>query len=523
MQRPNSAARFFEASPVKVRPPSLTPRSREACRRNGVEPIELVPLPLEAFFEKGRTEAVARVKHEAFEALRQKTLHAVNEERARIVALEQNGGAAADESGIFKFAPRSSLKPAAAAKSTAELEQEREAERLLSSLLQRDRLQVLNMQLRQQEEIEHTILFEIKQQRVLDERDARNRADAERAAARKAEIEARRTAFVEATAKFARDKAAREETENKQLRGQLTGKLKADLKRLDIERRREAEYREFNRRKEAAIRAKAQIRKERFEVAMAAHELSVAEKKRKDDAAEELRLRRLDEQKARVAAHNEARRAKQEERVAAAERAHAERQRALAEDHAAREAESEARRLRWEAGRNAYFSAVAERNDAKRDKALETLRELEQSNDKYVNSFLARQASAEENRNGYQSDRRAQLDKRAAEADMRLFERHLAVERTLRREEYARMCLGEKLEQTAERIGSMLDYKERSLHERKQLADKSAQAKEDLATRIEQMRLRKVRARRGRSRARERGRGRARAGSSMRVRSSAGF
>ena len=45
--------------------PQLTPRSAEACRRTGVDPRELVPLPPEAFKERGQQEEVQQQLDEA--------------------------------------------------------------------------------------------------------------------------------------------------------------------------------------------------------------------------------------------------------------------------------------------------------------------------------------------------------------------------------------------------------------------------------------------------------------------------
>ena len=42
--------------------PQLTPRSSEACRRTGVDPRELVPLPPEVFKEPGQSDELQQLK-----------------------------------------------------------------------------------------------------------------------------------------------------------------------------------------------------------------------------------------------------------------------------------------------------------------------------------------------------------------------------------------------------------------------------------------------------------------------------
>lgn len=453
-----------------------------------MDPIELVALPLGAFREPGQSLHVARVKHDAFEAIRIATLQKVNAERLRLVEIEESGGQLRDDT-LFRYAPRVERH---VPKSSAELASAAQAERLASAAVQRDRAQLAAIQARAQQEIETVILHELHTQRAQDERDARNRADAARADALKAEAEERRAEYVAAQARLARDRAEREAAEQSQLREVQAKKLAADQKRAAIEARREAEYRDANRRKEIQIRAKAEVRKARHGEALRAHEAAVAEKKRRDDEAERARQQRLAEQKARTAAQNAARREKMLERVRAAASAHEHSQAQLARQLLEREAEAEERRLRWEAAKAEYLAMVAARSAEKQAKANGLLRELERSNDKYADAVLEKQAAAEGNRKSFHAQLRESLDRRAASRSMALFERHLTVDRSARRDEYARACLGEKLAQTDERISSIRNYREQSLRERRALANRTAQQKEELAERVERMRLTKV-------------------------------
>ena len=61
--------------------PQLTPRSSEACRRTGVDPRELVPLPPEAFRETGQPEELQQLKFQHYESGRLETYTLVQEER----------------------------------------------------------------------------------------------------------------------------------------------------------------------------------------------------------------------------------------------------------------------------------------------------------------------------------------------------------------------------------------------------------------------------------------------------------
>ena len=61
------------ANPGHTSQPQLTPRSSEACRRTGVDPRELVPLPTEAFREPGQPEELQQLKFHHYENARVET------------------------------------------------------------------------------------------------------------------------------------------------------------------------------------------------------------------------------------------------------------------------------------------------------------------------------------------------------------------------------------------------------------------------------------------------------------------
>lgn len=497
---PGSSAMALLQSPAsRSAVPPLTPRSVEACKRHGVEPAELIALPFEAFREPGRSEEVARIKYERFESLRQQSLRRVNEERDRIIAKEEDG---IGETSVFAYAPRAQSSPSPI-KSTAEIQRAKRFEQLNSSAVHRDQVQLQAMQAKQQEEIEQMILFEIKRQRILDERDERNTKDAERAEELRREVERRRAEFAEQQRRTALEKARAERDEQKRLRSLQSKKLSAERKRAELEEARAREYRESVRMKEASIRAKAIVRQERFEASLRAKEEAAAEKRRADEEREEQRLARLEELKARTAHANALKRAKQELRVQQAQHAHEELQRRQRMTFEQREAESEERRERWVRTREDYLRSVAQQAASKREQVVTVLRALERKNEKYVEQVHRKQLAADENRSSFHQQRRERLDQQAAELSMRLFERHLTVERNSRRDEYARECLDEKLHQTDERIGSMLEYKTQSLRQRKAMADKAARDKLELSGSIEKMRLTKVH-RRARARTRAR-------------------
>ena len=55
----------------------LTPRSAEACRRTGIEPAELLPVPQSAFQETGQPADVEKIRWERYEELRMDAYKAI--------------------------------------------------------------------------------------------------------------------------------------------------------------------------------------------------------------------------------------------------------------------------------------------------------------------------------------------------------------------------------------------------------------------------------------------------------------
>ena len=164
--RPVSSA-SAPSLPTHVDRNRLTPRSAEACRRTGIEPAELLPLPQSAFREAGQSAAVEKLRWEKYEELRVDAYQAVRAERARIMAeggTFSHGGAAASVGSLAKSASSSS-QPAADVGGSTAIEQERRM--------------VEKIKKKQQAEIESMLLFEIRAAQINKEKEEKLAAQAE--------------------------------------------------------------------------------------------------------------------------------------------------------------------------------------------------------------------------------------------------------------------------------------------------------------------------------------------------------
>lgn len=81
----------FETGGKRGRPGLITsPRSLEACLRCGVDPKDLLPVPLSAYaktddYKRRLTPEEQKIKHEHMEGRRQAKIRAVREEREKLM------------------------------------------------------------------------------------------------------------------------------------------------------------------------------------------------------------------------------------------------------------------------------------------------------------------------------------------------------------------------------------------------------------------------------------------------------
>lgn len=105
----SSLASFDENSPAAV---INSPRSLQACKQEGVKPIELTYKPIEAFQEKNLSPRLVKLRYDFFEAKRRDLLAAARRARESIVADERRSveksshqlAVIAQESGLSKRA-----------------------------------------------------------------------------------------------------------------------------------------------------------------------------------------------------------------------------------------------------------------------------------------------------------------------------------------------------------------------------------------------------------------------------------
>ena len=104
---------FATISPMKAHdanprgPPRviLTPRSAEACLRQGVDPVNLLIRDLDSFWEPGIDTAVQHMRHESYSQIRHQHMKIARQERDRLIDSEGGAGAPAEvrKTGNYSF------------------------------------------------------------------------------------------------------------------------------------------------------------------------------------------------------------------------------------------------------------------------------------------------------------------------------------------------------------------------------------------------------------------------------------
>ena len=179
-----------------------SPRSLEACLRQGIDPSELRPLKLEVFIEEENEltglRDVAVAKYDHYEERRTEKLDLARQERNMIVGFleeaQRTGKVSPQAKKFMKLAGASTEKKGL---SDAEKLALAEAEKSKSSMLEEEKKRVIQMKKRQQREIEQMMEFEMAVAKMQAEQHRLQALDAEKQKKRKKEREMKKKAAIE--------------------------------------------------------------------------------------------------------------------------------------------------------------------------------------------------------------------------------------------------------------------------------------------------------------------------------------
>jgi hypothetical protein len=464
----------LEASnPGHTSQPQLTPRSAEACRRTGVDPRELVPLPPEAFREPNQSEELQQLKFHHYENARIETYTTVQEEREQIIREGRLGSSSSAPATGQSTAEAQLAAQASAAESTALLKEQRIVEKI---------------QKKQQADIENMLMFELKAAQITEEKAEKVRRDAQRAADLLRAKEAKSKAWVEDRRKWDEEKRRQDELLEKGARRRAQFEMQRETKKRHEDELKIKEAQHKAAAGERERQAKQEMRKQRQREVMAQRERD-AEAKAKEDARKEARrVEKLEEQKGARMARNAAEREKANQRVAKSVQQNAQNLEEAREFYEHRMELEDQRRMLFTEQRDLDLErrkrAGRERSDHIRGVQVQMEHALEQR----TRGILNRNTGHDERMRQVLDQRHQGLLRSQTEHDMRVYQRHVKLERQRRRDEYFREMVSEKIRMQTQKADDLKSSRQTLLQQRRAARNKSVNTRQGIIDKIDHMR-----------------------------------
>ena len=499
-----------ESLPTHVSRSRLTPRSAEACRRTGIEPAELLPVPQSAFREPGQSAEVEKLRWEKYEELRLDAYQAVRAERARVVAEGRLPGPAQPVA--------SSIVGSSSASALLSIAPEKDAG--ASTAAELERRMVERIKKKQQAEIEQMLLFEIRAAQLNDEKAQKLKDDQERDAQVKQEREARQRAAAEARRKQELERKEAEAVAEREQRRRQQVEMRREALRREQEEEAERQRLVALDRKERERAAKQEARRVRQQELMTQQTEAAYKKQEEDTRKEQQRMARLEETRQKKLADNAIARDKQAQRIRQTMAMQQERQLNQRNNYLKKMENEELRREQWNAERQRQ---IEERRQAGQERAAH-IKEVQHEMEAVVESkksevsitvahrrpesagdcslpctvrpfafgllpqVIQREAMHERIKQMAHEKREKELAAAAAEKEMKMYTRQLKQLRHQRRDEYKREVMATKIELTNARTETLLTKKMSMLAQRRTMRAQNVLARQSVAERIEKMR-----------------------------------
>eukprot|EP00743_Colponemidia_sp_Colp-15_P004376 GILK01004719.1.p1 GENE.GILK01004719.1~~GILK01004719.1.p1 ORF type:complete len:797 (-),score=226.44 GILK01004719.1:158-2548(-) len=336
----------------KKKPPFLTsPRSLEACRRQGIDPQELLCLPPEAFVQKGETRVASSVLQQRWEHnenRRKEKMRMLLDERDKVMSEERDGTWMASKS--VKHAWNTSNGDSI-------------------SMMERERRHLEKLQLRQKQEIQQMLEYEIRMAQIREVNEQKVEGQRQREEERRKEIEAKRREEDQRKHEKEQERLRRQQEEEERRRTLQSKSFEEDQRRKQIEMEREKERRREARQREIERAQKQEEARRATDSILQTQAMAAKEKERQLQEKEKIRTEQMEEARRRRLAEAAQIRQKTEERVQAALEAQKELEREAQRRFEEKQRQSEEKKRQFDAAR------AQEREEARR-KAEEKAQEL---------------------------------------------------------------------------------------------------------------------------------------------------
>lgn len=456
--------------PTHVHRNRLTPRSAEACRRTGIEPSELLPLPQSAFQEAGQSALVAKLRWERYEELRLDAYQAVRAERERVIA----------DGAVTNVPSRETLAGSASSPTLAD-----EAS---STAADMERRVIEKIKKKQQAEIEQMLMFEISQAKAAQDKAAKVQLEAEKEERAKKERELRAKDAAEFRRRQELERKEAEAAAEKEARRRQQKEMQREARRREEEEEAERQRLAELERKEKERVAKQEARRQR-QAELLEQQQAEAKKKQDEEHEKELqRMQRMEEKQLKTMEDNAAARAKQQQRIEATLSMQQERAAQQRAHYLKRMEEEEKRREAWNEQKQVEIEFKQQMGREKTLKIKQAQVQMEAVVEAKKDDVIRRESMHEHIKAEGDAARQKELAQASAEKEMRIYARQLKQTRHQRRDEYKRDLMASKIQLEAARTEDLLSRRNAMLVQRREMRSKNSRAREAVNERMEKMR-----------------------------------
>lgn len=215
----------------------LTPLSRKACLKHGIDPSALREREFVSFSKNGQDPEIQTMKYEMYSHTREKLYQVANDEREKLAAKAMAGNDSFSTADSISIASRTSNA------TSVELK-----EREISTLIENEKRRLQKAATRQQKELMRMLAFESKSKEIMDKMHAKTEEEAKKEERREKE-------------KRKRELQAAEEARLRELRRKVKEDAEVSLQRMKIqqqfERDRKIRQRKLHEEAEAKKRARS--------------------------------------------------------------------------------------------------------------------------------------------------------------------------------------------------------------------------------------------------------------------------
>ena len=482
---PRTQDRTQPQMPTHVQRNRLTPRSAEACRRTGIEPAELLPLPREAFREVGQPADVEKLRWEKYEAMRVEAYQAVRAERDRVLAEEESGKGPFFADATVVAGSSSKL---GASQSDAALLLQKQAQAAEASGNALEQRVLEKIKKKQQAEIEQMLMFEIRAAQLTKEKADKVIAMQEADEMEKLDRQKRQKAAADLRMKQELERRDAEHTAEKEARKRQHAEMRREMRRKAEEEEQERQRLvELDRREKERI-AKQEARRIKQQQLLAQQMEEAQKKQQQEHVREQERLNRIEEKRQMDAEAAAILRERSQQRIARTIAMREERSEQMRANYAKKMANEEIRRMEWHAARQAQVDARVRAGEEKAAHIKEVQQTMELTVEARKNEIIGKERAHMDLKVRADTERQRMLAIAATEKEMKMFTRQLKQARHQRKDEYRREVVAAKIQMEEDRTNGLLARKQEGLDRRRLMRANNALARQGVSERIDKMR-----------------------------------